>query len=85
MSLVMETVPIRSDSVHHGTVLNNVRPGTTQISTVPDANHFELIYPITVHYGKIFNTIPVPLTVRLAFVQGLKPSKRNNTHFKKTT
>jgi len=30
----------------------------------------------------MLNTIHLPLTVPLAFVQGLKASKRNNTHFK---
>ena len=48
MTLVMEIVPIRSDSVHHGTVPTTIRPGTTQYGTVPDANHLELIYPSTV-------------------------------------
>ena len=47
-----------------------------------DANHLELIYPNTVQSSKILNTIRLPLKVPLAFVQGLKPSKRNNTYFK---
>jgi hypothetical protein len=85
MSLVMETVPIRSDSVHYITVSNVVRSGTTQYAIVLDANHFELIYPSIVQFGKILNTIHVPLTVPLAFVQRLKPSKHNNTHFKNNT
>ena len=82
MSLAMETVPVRSDSVRHGTVPNNVRPNTTRYGTVPYANHREFIYPGTVQSSKNLNTIIVPLTVSLAFVQGFKPSKRNNTHFK---
>jgi hypothetical protein len=66
-SLVMETVPVRSDSVHHGTVPNVVRPGTTKYGTVQDANHFEFIYRTSVQFGKILNTIHVPFTVPLAF------------------
>jgi hypothetical protein len=82
MSLVMETVPIRADSVP-----DFVRSGTPQYgilpySIVPDANHMELIYPSTVQSISILSTIPVPLTVPLTFVQGLKPSKRNNTRCK---
>ena len=42
----------------------------------------ELIYPSTVQFISILSTIPVPLTVPLAFVQGLKPSKRSNTRCK---
>ena len=91
LPLVMETVPIRADSVPYGTVSNAVRPSTIQYGTIPDENHFELIstvqsgtnsnktsVPLTVP----FNTTPVPLTVPLAFVQGLKPSKRNDSRFK---
>jgi hypothetical protein len=59
----METVPIRYDSVHYITVSDVVRSGTTQHGIVPNANHFELIYPSTVQYCKILNTIPVPLAV----------------------
>jgi hypothetical protein len=82
MSLVMETVSISSDSVHYNTVSDIVRSGTTRYGTVPDANHFELIYPSIVQSVRILNTIFVPLTVPLALVQGLTLSKRNNTHFK---
>ena len=82
MSFVMETVPIRYDSVHYNTVSDVERSGTTHYGTVPDANHFELLYPSTLQSDKFLNTILVPLTVPLAFVQGLKPSKRNNTHLK---
>ena len=42
----------------------------------------EFIYPSTVQSKSILSTILVPLTVPLAFVQGLKPSKRSNTHCK---
>ena len=87
MSLVMETVPIRADSVRHDTVPDFVRSGIPQYgsvpySTVPDANHLELIYPSTVQSKSILSTIPVPFTVPLTLVQGFKTSKRSNTHFK---
>ena len=77
MSLVMETVPIRADSVWHDTVPDFVRSGTPQYgtvpySTVPYAKHLELIYPSTVLSKSILSTIPVPLTVPLTCVQGLK-------------
>ena len=77
----METVPLRSDSVRHGTVSNIVRPNTTLYGTVLGANHREFIYPGIVQSSKHLNTIYVPLTVPLVNVHGLKPSKRNNTHF----
>ncbi len=87
MSLVMETVPIRADSVRHNTVPDVVRSDTPRYdtvpyNTVPNAYHLELIYPSTVQSNNILNTILVPLTVPLTFVQGLKPSKRKNTHIK---
>jgi hypothetical protein len=84
MSLVMETVPIRADSVRHDTVPHFVRSGTPQYgtvpyNTVPDAKHLELIYPSTVQSKSILSAIPVPLTVPLTFVQGLKTSKLSST------
>ena len=87
MTLSTETVPVRDDSVRHDTVPNFVRSGTPQYGTVPynivpDENHMELIYPSTVQSISILSTILVPLTVPLAFLQGLKPSKRSNTHCK---
>jgi hypothetical protein len=53
MSLVMETVQIRADSVRHNTVPYVVRSGTPRYGTVPYnivpyANHLELIYPSSV-------------------------------------
>ena len=74
-------------SVRHDTVPNFVRSGTPQYgtvpySTVPDANHLELIYPSTVQSKNSLNSISVPLTVPLTFVQGLNTPKRKNTHFK---
>ncbi len=42
----------------------------------------ELNYPSNVQSKNILNSILVPLTVPLTFVQGLKSSKRKNTHFK---
>jgi hypothetical protein len=87
MSLVIETVPIRADSARHDTVPDFVRSGKPQYgivpySTVPDANHLELIYPSTIQSKSMLSTILVPLTVPLTFVQGLKASKRSNTHCK---
>ena len=87
MTLSTETVPVRDDSVRHDTVPNFVRSGTPQYGTVPysivpDANHMELIHPSTVQSISILSTIPVPLAVPLTFVQGLKTSKRSNTHCK---
>ncbi len=87
MSLAMETVPIRTDSVRHNTVSNVVRSGTPRYGTVPyniepNANHLELIYPSIVESKNSLNSMYVPLTVRLPFVQGLKTPKRKNTHFK---
>ena len=66
MSLVMETVPIRADSVRHNTVPNVVRSGAPRYGTlpyniVPDVNHLELMYPSTVQSKNILNTIHVPL------------------------
>jgi hypothetical protein len=68
MSFVMETVPIRYDSVHYINVYDVIRSGATKYGTIPDANHFELINPSTVQSDKNVNTINVPLTVPLAFV-----------------
>ena len=87
ISLFTETVPIRADSARHGTVPNFVRSSTHQYdtvlySTVPDANHLELIYPSMVQSKNSLNSTSVPLTVPLTFVQGLKTPKRKNTHFK---
>jgi hypothetical protein len=87
MSLFTETVPIRVDSARHGTVPNFVRSGTPQYGTVPygtvpDAIQLELIYPCTVQSKNSLDSIYVPLTIPLTFVQGLKISKRKNTHCK---
>ena len=87
MSLFMETVPIRADSARHDTVPGFVRSGTPQYGivpygTVPDAIQLELIYPSTVQSKNSLDSIPVPLSTPLTFVQGLKSPKRKNTHCK---
>ncbi len=87
MLLFMETVPIRANSARHDTVPNFVRSGTPQYGTVPygtvpDAIQLELIYPSTVQSQNSLDSILVPLTIPLTFVQGLKNPKRKNTHNK---
>ena len=87
MSLFMETVPIRADSARHDTVPDFVRSGTPQYGTVPygtvpDAIQLELIYPSTVQSKNSLDSILVPLSTPLTFVQGLKNPKRKNTHCK---
>ena len=76
MSLVMETVPIRADSARYDTVPEFVRSGKPQYgivpyNVVPDANHLELIHPSTVQSKNSLDSIHVPLTVPLTFVQAL--------------
>ena len=83
----METVPIRAYSVRHNIVSDVVRSGTPRYgivpyNIVPNAIHLELIHPSIVQSKNILNSIHVPLTVPLTFVQGSKSSKRKNTHFK---
>ncbi len=87
MSLCMEFVPIRVDSARHDTVLDFVRSGTPQYGTVPygtvpDAIQLELIYPSTVQSKNSLDSIPLPLTIPLTFIQGLKNPKRKNTQCK---
>ena len=68
-------VPIRSDTVRFITVPRIVRSDTKLYDSVPGVFN-------TVQYGTPCNQDFVPVTVPFSFVQGLKTSKRNNTHYK---
>ena len=69
------TVPIRSDTVRFITVPRTVRSHKEMYDIVPSVFN-------TVHYGTPCDQDYVPVTVPFSFVQGLKTSKRNNTHYK---
>ena len=84
MSLVMSTVPIRFDSVPHGTVFNPIRLDMILYGTVPDVIDLaNIFHPSTVQSSTNSITTHVPPNiVSLAFVQGLTSSKRNGSHFR---
>jgi hypothetical protein len=69
------TVPIRSDTVRFDTVPRTIRSDIELYNIVPSV--FD-----AVQYGMNINPDFVPITVPFSFVEGLKTSKRNNTHFK---
>ena len=69
------TVAIRSDTVRFNAVQHTVRSPTDRYDNVPSVFS-------TVQYGTPCNQNSVPITVPFLFVEGLKTSKRNNTHFK---
>ena len=72
---IVVTLPIRSNTVRVSTVPRTVLSPTEMYHTVPGV-------PNTVQYSTPCNPDYVPITVPFSFVQGLKTSKRNNTHFK---
>ncbi len=87
MSLFMETVPIRADSAQHATVPDLYVPvhlSTVLYRTILYQTQIIWNLFILARYSqkKNLNSISVPLTVPLTFVQGLKTPKRKNTHFK---
>ena len=70
---IVVTVPIRLNTVRVSTVPRTVL--SKKYHTVPGVSN-------TVQYSTPCNPDYVPVTVPFSFVQGLKSSKRNNTHFK---
>jgi hypothetical protein len=74
-SETLVTTTICSDTVRFNTVPRIVRSDTKMYDNVPGVFN-------TVLHGTPCNQNYVPITVPFSFVQGLKTSKRNNTHLR---
>ena len=87
ISEIVVIVPIRSDTIRVSTVPRTIlSPSITVPNIVRSPTEMYDIVPNvfnTVQYGTPCNTNCVPVTVPFSIVQGLKTSKRNNTHLRR--